>query len=155
MPVAARSPSASLVAERFGGSDSLDTVRAAQRFYETHEDSYSYLVFFNTAGIAARTNALAAEQTVRSARQGIGDAAMDNGATYGSPIRLQAVLNMGPLSQYPRDPYARVGSRGQITGDNTMTLLGHETGHLFLALASIRDPRDPSARPMLGTQNAH
>jgi len=143
------------VAERFGGSDSLDTVRAAQRFYESHEDSYDYLVFFNTAGVSAGTNALAVEQTVRSDRQGIGDTALDNGATYGSPARLQAVLNMGPLSQYPRDPYARVGSRGQVTGDNTMTLLGHETGHLFLALASIRDPRDPSVRPMLGTQNAH
>ncbi len=146
---------ATTVAERFGGSDSLDTVRAAQRFYETHEDSYDYLVFFNTAGVGAGANALANEQTVRSYRQGIGDSAVDNGAAYGSPARLQAVLNMGPLGQYPRDPYARVGSRGQITGDTTMTLLGHETGHLFLALASIRDPRDPNSRPMLGTQNAH
>lgn len=143
------------VAERFGGTDSLDTVRAAQRFYETHEDSYDYLVFFNTAGVAAGTNALANEVTVRSYRQGIGDTVVDNGTTYGSQARLQSVLNMGPLGQYPRDPYARVGSRGQITGDNTMTLIGHETGHLFLALASIRDPRDPNARPMLGTQNAH
>jgi hypothetical protein len=146
---------ATTVAERFGGSDSLDTVRAAQRFYETHEDSYDYLVFFNTAGVGAGANALANEQTVRSYRQGIGDSSVDNGAAYGSPARLQAVLNMGSLGQYPRDPYARVGSRGQITGDTTMTLLGHETGHLFLALASIRDERDPNARPMLGTQNAH
>lgn len=143
------------VAERFGGADSLDTVRAAQRFYETHEDSYDYLVFFNTAGVAAGPNALANEQTVRSNRQGIGDTYVDNGASYGSPARLQAVLNMGPLRQYPLDPYARAGSRGQITGDNTMTLIGHETGHLFLALASIRDPLDPNARPMLGAQNAH
>ena len=143
------------VAERFGGTDSLDTVRAAQRFYETHEDSYDYLVFFNTAGVGAGSNALAYEQTVRSNRQGIGDTALDNGAVYGSPLRLQSVLNMGPLSQYPRDPYARVGGRGQITGDTTMTLIGHETGHLFLALASIRDPGNPNARPMLGTQNAH
>lgn len=145
----------STVAERFGGSDSLDTVRAAQRFYETHEDSYDYLVFFNTAGISAGANALANEVTVRSYRQGIGDSVVDAGASYGSPARLQAVLNMGPLRQYPLDPYARVGNRGLITGDTTMTLIGHETGHLFLALASIRDPLDQSARPMLGTQSAH
>ncbi len=146
---------ATTVAERFGGSDTVDMVRAAQRFYQTHEDSYDYLVVFNTAGVAAGASALAVEQTVRNYRQGIGDETLDNGATYGSASRLQAVLNMGPLRQYPRDPYARVGGRGQITGDNTMTLLGHETGHLFLALASIRDPLNPAARPMLGTQNAH
>lgn len=143
------------VAERFGTTDGIDIVRVAQRYYETHEDSVDYIVIFNTAGIAASSGALAYETTVRSYRDGIGDTAVDNGAAYGSGYRLQAVLNMGPLRQYPRDPYARVGSRGLITGDNTMTLIGHETGHLFLALASIRDPQNPNARPMLGAQLAH
>ncbi len=143
------------VAERFGTTDGIDVVRVAQRFYETHEDSVDYIVIFNTAGIAAASGALAYETTVRSYRDGIGDTPVDNGAAYGSSYRLQAVLNMGPLRQYLRDPYARVGSRGQITGDTTMSLLGHEAGHLFLALASIRDPRNPLARPMLGTQLAH
>jgi hypothetical protein len=144
-----------VVAESFGSADGVDTVRVAQRLYEDHEDSYDYLVIYNTAGVAAGTNAVANEVTVRNYRQGIGDTQLDVGESYGSSYRLQAVLNMGPLSQYPLDPYARVGSRGAITGDNTMTILGHETGHLFLALASIRDPLNPSARPMLGTQNAH
>jgi hypothetical protein len=143
------------VAESFGSTDGVDTVRVAQRLYEDHEDSYDYLVIFNTAGVEAGTNAVANELTVRNYRQGLGDTQLDVGESYGSSYRLQAVLNMGPLSQYPQDPYARVGSRGAITGDNTMTILGHETGHLFLALASIRDPLNPSARPMLGTQNAH
>ncbi|MBI5084314.1 MAG: hypothetical protein HZB13_06930, partial [Acidobacteria bacterium] len=141
------------VAERFGTSDGLDLVRAAQRFYESHDDSYDYLVFFNTMGLAAAPGALATETTVRSTRTGIGETPIDAAGSYGSPQRLQAVLNMGPLAQYPSAPYARVGNRGQITGDNTMTILGHETGHLFLALASIRDPN--GSRPMLGVQNAH
>jgi len=145
----------STVAERYGTTDGIDMVRTAQRFYETHEDAYDYLVVFNTAGIAAASGALAYETTVRSLRQGIGDTPVDLGAAYGSRYRLQAALNMGPLRQYPRDPYARVGSRGAITGDTTMTLIGHETGHLFLALASTRDPQNPNARPMLGTQLAH
>jgi len=143
------------VLERFGGGGSLDIIRAAQRFYETHEDSYDYLVFFNDLGISAGSGALASETTVRSYTLGNGDENFDSGYRYGSPARLQAVMNMGPLSQYPSDPYARVGQRGLITGDNTMTLLGHEAGHLFLALASIRDPLNPSARPLLGSQNAH
>lgn len=143
------------VAERFGTGQDVDIVRVAQRFYETHEDAYDYLAIFNTSGIPAASGALAYETTVRSLRQGIGDTPVWAGDSYGSAHRLQAVLNMGPLRQYPADPYARVGGRGAITGDNTMTLIGHETGHLFLALASVRDPLNPLARPMLGTQNAH
>ncbi|MGJ5817330.1 hypothetical protein [Paludibaculum fermentans] len=143
------------VAERFGTTLDIDIVRVAQRFYQTHEDAYDYLAIFNTSGIAAAAGALAYETTVRSLRQGIGDTPTWAGDAYGSSHRLQAVLNMGPLRQYPADPYARVGSRGAITGDNTMTLIGHEAGHLFLALASVRDPLNPLARPMLGTQNAH
>lgn len=145
----------SAVAERFGSERSLDIVRIAQRFYETHDDAFDYLVIFNSLGIDAAQNAVAYEVTVRSNTTGIGDTGLDRGYVYGSPWRLQAVMNMGPLSQYPVDPYARVGSRGAITGDSTMTILGHEAGHLFLALASVRDPERPSDLPMLGAQLAH
>lgn len=143
------------VAERFGSERTLDIVRIAQRFYETHEDAYDYLVIFNSLGIAASQNAVAYEVSVRSNVTGIGDTALDRGHMYGSPWRLQAVLNMGPLGQYPRDPYARVGSRGAVTGDTTMSILGHEAGHLFLALASVRDQARPDDLPMLGAQLAH
>jgi uncharacterized protein (TIGR03437 family) len=47
-----------------------------------------------------------------------------------------------------------VPARGP-TGDTPITILAHEAGHLFLAYASIRDPGDPAARPMLGSQEAH
>jgi uncharacterized protein (TIGR03437 family) len=145
----------STVAERFSSTDSIDTVRVAQRFYEQFEDAYDYLVVYNRVGLQPSPGALAAETTVRSHRMGIGDTPVEVGALYGSTSRLQSMLNMGPLSQYPADPYGKVGGRGQITGDTSMSILGHETGHLFLALASIRDPADPAARPMLGAQNAH
>lgn len=140
------------VAERFGSSSAIDIVRTAQRFYETHDDAYDYLVIFNTMGVAVAPGALANMTPVRTRAKGIGDELMDAGAEFGSRYRLQAVLNMGPASTYPADPYSPVGFRGRITGDNTMTLLGHEAGHLFLALASVRDG---NSRPMLGSQNAH
>ncbi|MCX7603867.1 MAG: hypothetical protein N2036_07315, partial [Bryobacteraceae bacterium] len=148
-------PVSGAVAERFGSERALDVVRVAQRFYETHEDAYDYLVIFNSLGLPAASGALAYEVTVRSNVTGIGDAAADLGYMYGSPHRLQAVMNMGPLSQYPRDPNQRVGARGAITGDTTLSILGHEAGHLWLALASVRDPARPDDRPMLGAQMAH
>lgn len=143
------------VAERFTSVESLDTVLLAQRFYQTHDDAYDYLAVYNLAAIPARSFAVALELTVRSRfRAGFGDREVDIGSQYGSPSRLQAFLNMGPLTQYPRDPFASVPARGS-TGDTPLSILAHETGHLFLALASIRSETNPDARPMLGAALAH
>ncbi len=143
------------VAERFTSAESIDTVLLSQRFYQTHDDAYDYLAVYNTLGIPARAFAAATELTVRSTwRAGFGDLPVDIGAQFGSARRLQAFLNMGPLSQYPRDPTALVPVRAS-EGDTPLTVLGHEAGHLFLALASIRDQSDPDERPMLGQGLAH
>ncbi|MDX2152008.1 MAG: hypothetical protein SFV54_14820 [Bryobacteraceae bacterium] len=142
------------VAESFPGTEQLDTVRAAQRFYESFEDAYDYLFFFNNFNMPSREGAVAFEVTVRNERTGYGDALVDSGATYGSARRLQAVINMGPLSQYPVNPRGLVPLRSSI-GDTPLSILAHEAGHLFLAFASIRDPLSPTARPLLGFQSAH
>jgi hypothetical protein len=143
------------IAERFGSTLDIDIVTAAQRFYQTHEDAYDYLVIFNNMDVPAlKADVIAYESTVRSRGTGYGLDARDDGAQYGSASRLQAVLNMGPLSQYPADPNGIVPARAQA-GDTPLTTLAHETGHLFLAYASVGDPNDPSALPMLGYQNQH
>jgi hypothetical protein len=142
------------VGERFSGGDSIDIVTAAQQFYASHEDAYDYLVIFNAEGVEAAPGAVAYEVTVRNQRSGYGDAVRDTGQDFGSPRRLQAVLNMGPLNQYPVDPNAVVPARF-LSRDTPMTVLGHEAGHLFLAYASVKDPNDPNAKPMLGRQLAH
>ncbi len=142
------------VAERFSGADAIDIVTASQKFFETHEDSYDYLVIFNNEGVQSAPGAVAYETTVRNSRTGYGDDLVDDGQEYGSSRRLQSVLNMGPLSQYPLDPNAVVPARG-ITGDTTLTVIGHETGHLFLAFVSVPDPKDPKGKPMLGRSLVH
>jgi uncharacterized protein (TIGR03437 family) len=145
---------ASTVAERFSGTIDIDVVLAAQKFYETHEDAYDYLVLFNNMGIEALDSAVAYELTLRTGRQGIGDRAVDVGREYGSASRLQSLMNMGPLSQYPADPYAVVPRRG-FARDTTMSVIAHEAGHLFLAYASIRDPSIGREKPMLCSDEAH
>ena len=142
------------VGERFSGTDSIDIVTAAQKFYQTHEDAYDYLAIYNVDGLQAAPGALAYEVTVRNRRTGYGDQLIDTGRQYGSARRLQSVLNMGPLDQYPTDPNAIVPARA-VSRDTSLTVLGHETGHLFLAYASVRDPNSPDAQPMLGRQLAH
>jgi uncharacterized protein (TIGR03437 family) len=142
------------IAERFTTTEELDTVTAAQRFYETHEDAYDYLVFYNALGITAGQGVIAFEVTVRNQRTGYGDTIVEAGREYGSARRLQAVLNMGPVSQYPLDPDAILPARFSAR-DTPITVLAHEAGHLFLAFASVRDPNNPTLRPMLGRQTAH
>jgi uncharacterized protein (TIGR03437 family) len=142
------------VAERFGNTLAVDIVTTAQKFYETHEDSYDYLVIYNNMNIAALGEAVAYENTVRSAGAGYNVAPQDSGQEFGSASRLHSILNMGQLSEYPVDPNAIVPARAQA-GDTPLTVLSHETGHLFLAFASIQDPGNPTAYPMLGYQLAH
>src|SRR5437870_2294100 len=83
-----------MVAERFSSQIEIDIQAAAQKFYQTHEDAYDYLVFYNNSGIAADTNgSVSWGFTFRNHRSGYGDAAVDIGAQFGSPARLQAVRN--------------------------------------------------------------
>ena len=142
------------VGERFTDTESIDIVFAAQKFFESHEDAYDYLAIYNNLGIESAPGAIAFEVTVRSDRLGIGDDLVDQGKLFGSPRRLQAVMNLGPLGQYPRDPNQVVPGR-TLARDTPLTILGHEAGHLFLAFASVRDPANPNLRPMLGRQSAH
>lgn len=139
--------------ERFTNVEELDIVAAAQKFYETHEDAYDYLIFYNNIGISADAG-VAYEISVRNEQAGIGRSPVDEGLEYGSASRLQAVINTGPLNNYPRDPYAVVPLRS-ITRDTPLTIVAHEMGHLWLASASVRSPVDPELRVMTGRQGAH
>ena len=142
------------VAERFGNTVEVDVVTVAQKFYETHEDAYDYLVIYNNMSIAAMTGAVAYETTVRSSGTGYSVAPADYGPEYGSAARLRSVMNMGTLDNYPLDVNAVVPLRAP-SQDTPLTVLGHESGHLFLAYASIPDPSDPTAKPMLGFGGVH
>lgn len=145
---------AGAVGERFSGSDQVDIITAAQKFYRTHGDSYDYLVIYNALNIDAAPGAVAYEVTVRNHRSGYGDRVVEIGQQYGSRDRLQSVLNLGPLTEYPTNPNAVVPARF-VSRDTPLTIIGHEAGHLFLAFASVRDPNFPSILPMLGRANVH
>ena len=142
------------VAERFGDTLAIDIVTVAQQFYRTHEDAYDYLVIYNNMDIPAMPGAVAYESTVRSSGTGYGYPVQDAGQEYGSASRLQSLMNMGPLSEYPPNPIGLVAARVP-SGDTPLTILAHEAGHLFLALASVTDPNDPSSQPMLGYGGVH
>ncbi|MEO8028565.1 MAG: hypothetical protein ABI823_18935, partial [Bryobacteraceae bacterium] len=145
---------AGAVGERFSSSNAIDVVAVSQKFYELHQDAFDYLVIYNTMNIPPSPGAVAQEFTVRNDRSGYGDTPVADGPGYGSPKRLQAVLHMGYTTQYPLDPNATVPARGSV-GDTPLSILGHEAGHLFLAFVSVKDPLNPTAKPMLGRGDVH
>ena len=139
--------------ERFGGADELDIVTASQKILETHDDSFDYLIYYNNMGIVI-PGAVAQYTPVRNTRTGMGDQLVDNGVEYGSARRLQGVMNMGSISQYPLNPNGAVPLRPS-TGDTPLTILGHEAGHMFLAYVSVHEPGDPKGTPMLSSDLFH
>ena len=145
--------SANGVAEFFSDVDQLDVAAAAQKFYATHEDSYDYLFFFNAIHLYINNGSIVAfEDTVRNNAQGYGEGPLDDGFIFGSPRRLQAAMNMGPMEQFPLDPYGLIPVRSG-TGETGLSVMGHEAGHRFLAWTSVRD--ESGVGIMWGRANAH
>ncbi len=143
------------IGDSFSSIQEVDIVSAAQRFYRTHDDGYDYLVIYNALDVNAGPGAVAYEITTRSQGSGYGDSPTDWGSSFGSAKNLKAVMNMGQVSQYPLDPGGIVLSRG-VVGDTPLSVLGHEAGHLWLALTSVPNPEGPSYNPpMLTSDMAH
>ncbi|MCZ2154586.1 MAG: hypothetical protein LC114_11900 [Bryobacterales bacterium] len=131
----------------------IDIARAAQVFFETQPDDYDYVVFYNNLGIAPAPGVVAYEITVRNQVRGNGDHDTDRSAIFGSSGRLQAVLNMGTLSQYPDDPSGIVLAR-EGSEDTPLTVLAHEAGHRFLAFPLLEEPSGIT-RNLLGNDFVH
>lgn len=142
------------VAEVFSSRETYDIPRALQRFYSTHEDAYDNIFVFNALNMvpAYCPTAIACTDVVRNKVTGYGRATLDDGAIYGSPKRLEAVIDMGSVDGYPDNPFQEHPLRGG-TGDTGLNIFGHEAAHRFLAWASPRNTA--GTQFVLGRQGAH
>ncbi len=119
--------------------------RLAREFIATHGDLYDFIVVYTNFDFD-RGEAIGFYLTVRNDTQGIGEELFDNGAEFGSPERLQGVIDMGPVSQYrdrerglstePVDPEFRA----------SIGVLAHEIGHRWLAQVRYFDGNEVSSR---------
>ena len=147
-------PYRAAVAEVFAPAETYDVALATQKFFQTHEDSYDYLFVFNALHMVPSLcpTAIACTDVARNRETRHGRPLIDAGVTYGSPNRLEAVIDMGPVENYPEDPFVPLPLRAG-TGDKGINILGHEASHRFLAWVS---PLDGSGAPLLlGRQLAH
>jgi hypothetical protein len=138
--------------ERFAGDSSLDDVALALRFYQTHSDDYDQLVIFGDDRIIEGGTAFAFELTVNNAVQGIGRQIFDSSRDYGSQGTLQSLVVMDRLSKYPDDPASRIPVLGE---DSTLSIMGQETGHQWLAFMRFRDAGGRNSDALLGRDNSH
>ena len=136
------------VGERFANIRELDFVALTKKFYQTHGDDYDQLVLFTNTR-TTRVGTFAFEFTVANEVAGIGQQVYDSSRDFGSRGRLRSVVDMDQLGRYPDDP------RQRFLGENTtLSLLGQECGHRWLAFLDFRDGTVNSSA-MLGRDEAH
>ena len=139
---------AAAVGERFADTAQLDTVAVARQFYQTHPDNYDQLVIWTDAPLVP--DAFAFESTVANEVSGLGIGLFDASRDFGSAGRLRSVVVMDDIAQYPDNPLQRF-----LGENNTVSVLGQETGHRWLAFFAFRDRNGNRSTELLGRDEAH
>jgi hypothetical protein len=137
------------IGERFAAEADIDLIALARRFYQGHPDLYDQLVIWTDRSVTG-DGTFAYESTVSNEVRGIGANVFNSSAEFGSAGRLKSTVVMDVLTKYPDNPATK------FLGENsTLSLVGHETGHQWLALLRFRDAAGANSTALLGRQQAH
>jgi hypothetical protein len=139
---------ASALGERFASQAQLDLVALTRKFYQTHGDNYDQLVLWTDAAIIR--DAFAYETTVANEIRGLGIDIYDASRDFGSGGRLRSLAVMDWVGKYPDDPTQKF-----LGENNTLSVLGQEVGHRWLAFLEFRDHTGPPSQALLGRGLAH
>ena len=138
---------AAAVGERFSLSNELDPVAVAAKFAEFHPDAYDQIVIWTDRPVLF--DAFAYEITIANDIRGIGQSRYAIPLDFGSE-QLSSLVVMEWLDKYSDDLSEKVN------GENTtMGLLGHESGHRWLAFLEFSDHNRERSSVLLGRQRAH
>jgi len=136
------------VGERFASSQDFDSVALSRKFYETHGDDFDQLVIFTNTR-TTRRGTFAFEFTVANEVSGIDVDIYDSSRDVGSRGRLRSVVDIDVLTRFPDDPRQRF-----LGENNTLSLMGQECGHRWLAFLEFKDGTINS-KELLGRDDAH
>ena len=136
------------VGERFADQGQLDLVALSRKFYQTHADNFDQLVLWTDSAIIQ--DAFAYETTVANEIRGIGIDVYDASRDFGSGGRLRSLAVMDWLGKYPDDPQQKF-----LGENNTVSVLGQEVGHRWLAFLEFRDRNGQPSQALLGRALAH
>jgi hypothetical protein len=136
------------IAERFAQANSLDTFAVAQKFYASHPDNYDQILLWTDQPLIR--DAFAYELTLANEVRGIGQDIFDLSRSTGSAGRVRSMVVMDYLGKYPEDPTSKF-----LGENNTLSVLGQEVGHRWLAYVDFRDRTGARSEALLGRDNAH
>ena len=136
------------IAERFAAATSIDTFAVAQKFYQTHPDNYDQILLWSDQPLI--TDAFAYEINIANEVRGIGQDIYDLSGSLGSAGRLRSLVVMDWLGKYPDDPTQKF-----LGENNTLSVMGQEVGHRWLAYVHFRDRTGADSSALLGRDDAH
>jgi hypothetical protein len=136
------------IGERFATIAQLDIVEVAKKFYRSHPDNYDQLVIWTDTSLI--DDAFAFEATVANEISGIGVGIFDASRDFGSGGRLRSYTMMDFIGKYPDDPQQTF-----LGENNTVSVLGQEVGHRWLAFLDFRDHTGARSEALLGRDQAH
>ena len=145
-PAAARARAA--IGERFAKSSTIDTIAVGEKFFASHPDNYDQVLIWTDQPLIQ--DAFAYEITVANEIRGIGQDVYDLSRSFGSAGRLRSVVVMDWLGKYPEDPAQKF-----LGENNTLSVLGQEVGHRWLAYLEFRDRNGARSQELLGRDEAH
>ncbi|MEW5974876.1 MAG: IPT/TIG domain-containing protein [Acidobacteriota bacterium] len=136
------------VAERFSQFTEVDLTQLTKLFYLTHPDEFDQITFFTNFPFNL-DGAFAFQLNIKNAVQGVGLPPSDNSRFYGSQGKLESLMVMNQLAEYPDNPDI------QFLGTNTtLDIVAHEAGHRWLAFVRFRDGSVNSS-DLLGRDESH
>jgi hypothetical protein len=145
---ATTSPGRGAIGEQFTTESALDVVAASRKFLMTHPDQFDNLVMFSDTELLS--DAFAYELLVANEIQGLNLPVVDSSREFGSSGSLQSVVNMDAITKYPDDPFKK------FLGENsTVSVMGQEIGHRWLAFLMFRDQNGRRSAALLGRDRAH
>jgi hypothetical protein len=136
------------IAERFASTNSIDTFAVAKKFYATHPDSFDQILLWTDQPLIQ--GAFAYELTLANEVRGIGQDIYDISNAAGSGGRLRSMVVMDFLGKYPEDPGQKF-----LGENNTLSVMGQEVGHRWLAYVNFRDRTGTKSNALLGRDDAH
>src|SRR4029453_17309624 len=74
----------------------------------------------------------------------------DTAADFGSAGNLKSVVVMDALTKYPASPTTKF-----LGENNTLSVMGQEVGHRWLAFLKFRDANNRTSSALLGRDQAH
>jgi hypothetical protein len=143
------SSNAGAIGERFSMRPDLDLVALSRKFYRTHGDAYDQLIVW-TDDVMTPEGAFSFEATVANDVSGIGVDRFNESAQFGSAGRLNSVVQMDSIAKFPDDPLTKF-----LGENNTVSVMGQEVGHRWLAYLEFSDHNRQRSGALLGRDDAH